>query len=61
MSPDGWPCSYNECRPGHFVYEGSLCLKSEYGDDGLCESGESFCRKDATVQPVAPTWEDYES
>lgn len=58
--PDGWPCAYEECRPGHFVYADALCLKSEYGKDGFCGSGEFFARHDAVVQPVEAVWEEYE-
>lgn len=60
MQPDGWPCLYAECRPGHFVYGDSLCLKSEYGGDGYCESGEAFARTEAVVQPVLAVWQEFE-
>lgn len=60
MHPDGWPCRYDECRPGHFLYGDSLCLKSEYGEDGYCDSGEFFVRTESTVQPVVAVWEEYE-
>lgn len=61
MQPEGWPCPYVECRPGFFVFNDNLCLKSEYGDAGYCASGESFVRREQTVQPVIATWEEYES
>lgn len=60
MVPDGWPCAYDECRPGHFVCDENLGLKSEYGGEGYCDSGEFFARKEAAVQPVIAKWEDYE-
>lgn len=59
--PDGWPCSYAECRPGHFVVGGALMLKSEYGGQGYCESGEAYCGdRETEVQPVAAIWEEFE-
>jgi hypothetical protein len=60
MLPDGWPCTYEECRPGFFVFGESLFLKSEYGGQGYCGSGEMFCRTDAEVQPVTEVWEEFE-
>lgn len=58
--PDGWPCSYEECPAGYFVHEGHLFLKSEYGGQGYCGSGEAFALSPAEVQPVYATWEDFE-
>ncbi len=58
IKPDGWACSYADCRPGFFVVGEHLYLKTEYGDDGYCDTGEAFCVKDAIVQPVYSTWED---
>lgn len=59
--PDGWPCSYAECRPGFFVLDGDLFLKSEYGGDGYCSSGEAFAgNRESEVQPVSAVWEEYE-
>ena len=61
MIPDGWPCTYEECRPGFFVFGESLFLKSEYGGEGYCESGEAFARNDSpNVQPVISAWEEFE-
>lgn len=60
MQPDGWPCAYMECRPGYFVSGDSLCLKSEYGQDGFGDSGEFFARHELVVQPVIAVWEEYE-
>lgn len=66
--PDGWPCRFAECRPGHFLFQDSLCLKSEYGGDAYIESGEAFWggvkskeeRAELIVQPVYAMWEDFE-
>ena len=66
--PAGWPCTYAECRPGFFVVDELLCLKSEYGSDGYCDSGEAFWggvsteeeRNKLIVQPVDAIWEEYE-
>ncbi|QIG68667.1 hypothetical protein EVB67_017 [Rhizobium phage RHph_TM3_3_14B] len=60
IQPEGWPCSYEECRPGFFVLDGDLFLKSEYGGDGYCSSGEAFALRNSEVQPVTYTWEVYE-
>jgi hypothetical protein len=53
IAPNGWPCTLAECPPGHFVYQGSLCFKTEYRCsttpdrpagkiEAYCESGEFF-------------------
>ena len=60
VHPEGWPCSYEECRPGLFLYGDMIGLKSEYGGDGYCDSGEAFCAKSDEVQPVTYIWEVYE-
>lgn len=65
VMPDGWLCTIAECRPGHFIWNGLLCFKTEYGGANLeCfnEAGEALCGYDAEtrVQPVDPVWEDYE-
>ena len=59
--PDGWPCLYHECRPGFFVVNESLYLKSEYGGEGYCDTGEYFAKTDCMVQPVNSVWEEFES
>ena len=60
IKPDGWPCTLLECPPGFFVYEDSLCFKTEYDQDiveAYCESGETFCKEKTTiVQPVEAVW-----
>lgn len=56
--PDGWPCPYAECPPGFFVVDHNLYLKTEYGDDGYCGTGEAFDAKDWEVQPVIYVWEN---
>lgn len=71
--PDGWPCSLAECRPGHFVCDEILGFKTEYREsDGKIqaynEAGEFFWagtkeeseRRRIIVQPVNPTWQEYE-
>lgn len=61
MMPDGWPCAYHECRAGYFVIGDDLFLKSEYGAQGYCSSGEMFAGdRNSTVQPVFSQWEEYE-
>lgn len=61
MKPNGWPCTYEECRPGFFVLEGDVFLKSEYGAQGYCSSGESFAgNRESEVQPVMAAWEEFD-
>jgi hypothetical protein len=64
IEPDGWPTTLAECPPGPFMFNDSLCFKSEYRTDGkieaFCESGEFFWggtsanedRNRLMVQPV---------
>lgn len=43
MKPADFECTLAECPPGLFLWKGeSICLKSEYGDDAYCDSGEYF-------------------
>lgn len=58
--PEGWPCLYSECRPGFFTADLMLGLKTEYEDNGYCDTGEAFANKDRVVQPVNAVWEIYE-
>ena len=60
IHPEGWPCKYEECRPGLFLYGGGVGLKTEYGGDGYCDSGEFFAKTEGEVQPVTCVWEEYE-
>lgn len=61
IQPDGWPCTYAECPPGFFVYGTMLGLKSEYGGEGYCDSGEAFAKPgDVEVQPVMAVWVEEE-
>lgn len=67
--PDGWPTTLDRCPPGFFVFDGFLCLKSEYMTDGkhdaYCESGEYFWggakstdeRAALIVQPCRAEWQ----
>jgi len=69
MVPNGWPCTFKDCPPGYFVWQGNLCLMSDYGDNAgkrnaYCDSGEYFLggvtttqeRDGLAVQPVVPRW-----
>lgn len=39
----GSPTKFNQLRPGLFLFNGTLCFKSEYGDDAyVVESEEKF-------------------
>jgi len=31
LEPYGWPCSLGDCPPGPFLYENTVCFKTEYG------------------------------
>jgi hypothetical protein len=71
MVPDGWPCSLGESRPGFFIWQDNLCFKDEYGSAGnsFNSAGEIFWggvttkedRSRLVVQPVEPTWEEYDT
>ena len=63
--PEGWSCEFGECRPGFFVFEENLFLKTEYGDnEAYCCLGEYFWggvskKEDLVkleVQPVCTEW-----
>ena len=62
LTPSGWPCTYEECPPGFFVFGESVGFKSEYRGstgkiDGYNEAGEFYCGPvDGIVQPVDPIW-----
>lgn len=68
VEPEGWQTTFAECRPGFFLHENYLCMKSEYGQDAYVESGEFFWggaksheeRAILFVQPVSYRWEEYE-
>lgn len=60
IQPEGWPCSYAECRPGFFILDNDLFLKSEYGGEGYCSTGEIFAYRASEVQPVVAIWEEFE-
>lgn len=61
VEPNGWECLIEECPPGHFMYEGQLCFKTEYGNDldEKCpmevynSAGETFMPRKIMVQPVS--------
>jgi len=65
IEPEGWKCKFKDCRPGFFVFDEMLFLKSEYGGgEAYCDSGESFWGGVETkeemlelmVQPVTYRW-----
>lgn len=71
IEPQGWPCTLEECPPGHFVKDDQLCFKSEYRTqagmvEAFCCSGEYFAcghlkpseREAQIVQPVVLVIED---
>ena len=68
LKPEGFPCTLDECPPGFFLREDSLCFKSEYHTDqkadAYCDTGEYFwggtndvsARGKLIVQPVVYEW-----
>lgn len=65
LIPDGWPVTFADLRPGLFVYDDNVGLKSEYGADAYCETGEMWwgpqpqtteSRSATLVQPVRVEW-----
>ena len=73
IKPDGWPCTLAACPPGPFVWQDSLCFKSEYRTpegkiEAFCDSGEFFyggapteeARGALLVQPVMLIIEEVE-
>lgn len=69
LKPFGWPTTFRDCPPGLFVFNGGVCLKSEYGEgESFCESGEVFWggtstpneRANLVVQPVIAEWQEEE-
>ena len=72
LSPVGWPCSFQECPPGPFLFKNNLCHMTEYSNnegkrDAYCETGEYFwggtstveARSKLIVQPLVAEWETY--
>ena len=66
LNPHGWPCTLEDCPPGHFLHENIVGFKSEYRTaqhkiEAYCDSGEFFCRDENTiVQPLTASWEEFE-
>lgn len=66
VRPNDWPCKLGECRPGLFMYDACLGLKSEYGEFFVVASGEAFWggvtteqeRAVLVVQPCHYEWSD---
>lgn len=63
--PYGWPCSLEECPPGHLVFGGEhLGYKTEYSNgvgkiDAYNAGGETLCISETEiVQPVIAEWEE---
>lgn len=66
ITPDGWECRLDDCRPGFFIFKGCLCFKTKYAAEMQYynEAGEHFVargepipRGDLIVQPVTYDWE----
>ena len=76
ITPEGWSCTFAECRPGLFVIGDWLYLKTEYKKPGIassindayCANGELFSGGTNTndeqnaliVQPVEYRWVEVE-
>lgn len=61
------PCSLSDCPPGLFVFNGSVCFKSDYMNDVFClNTGEFFWggvttneeRYGLIVTPIRPSYVD---
>lgn len=68
IEPNGFPCKFEEYKSGFFLCGEELCLKSEYGQDAYCSSGEYFwggtadiySREQLVIQPVVAKWMEEE-
>ena len=59
LKPADFPLQYKECPPGLFLWGESVGLKTEYGQDGFCDTGETFCRPEfEIVTPLRYEWEE---
>ena len=68
LIPTGWPCSLEECPPGHFLFdEKYVGFKTEYRTsegtiEAYNEAGEAHsgrhCPDEVIVQPLEPKWEE---
>ena len=60
LEPDGWPCNFEECRPGPFIFcdSGELALMSDYGGQAYLDNGDAAGsqNKGKAVQPVRLQW-----
>lgn len=69
LNPNGWPCTLDECPTGLFVFNHSVCMKTEYKTnnselEAFNEAGEFFwggtescvAREKLIVQPVIAEW-----
>lgn len=69
IEPSAFPCKLIECPAGFFVFNNSLCFKSEYftaegAVEAFCDSGEMFWggvstveeQRDLIVLPVQYVW-----
>jgi len=58
--PSGFPCSLQDCPPGHFIFNEQLCFKSEYNQsevEAFNSGGEYLCiSRDEIVTPVKAEW-----
>jgi hypothetical protein len=59
LKPADFPMPYKECPPGLFLWGAqAVGLKTEYGQDGFCDTGETFCNHDCEVTPLRYEWEE---
>jgi hypothetical protein len=64
MKPSDFPCTLEECNPGHILYNDKVYFKTEYRNnlgriEAYCDSGEFFCvGPEAVVTPLIYEWEE---
>jgi len=66
LNPDGWPCTLQDCPPGFFLFQDSVCYKSKYNDYYVGTGGSMFWGGTSTkvdrdkllVQPLLEAWEE---
>jgi hypothetical protein len=52
LLPADFECAYEDCPPGLFLCGQMIGLKSEYSEEGYCDTGERFCATEKKVIPL---------
>jgi hypothetical protein len=60
LEPEGYPCAFESCRPGPFLFcdSGELGLMSDYGGQAYLDNGDAAGSQNRgkLVQPVRLQW-----